>query len=124
MGKGRKERIVFFSDQAKVYLKKYLRTRGPFPTMALFVQSKSPHNRMGPRSIQNEIAKIARNAGIDQRVFPHLLRHSFATHGLKSGMSLKTLQELMGHSKIDTTMVYLDSDMATTVYEYQRAHCQ
>jgi integrase/recombinase XerD len=106
VGKGNKERTVYFSEKAKVYIKKYLVSRGSFESSALFITSKAPHERLGGRSIEKEIGTIADRAKLDKHIFPHLLRHSFATQGSRSGRSLITLQNLMGHSKLDTTMVY------------------
>jgi integrase/recombinase XerD len=120
IGKGNKERVVYFSDKAKVYIKKYLAVRGSFEASALFIASKRPHARMGRRSIEQEIGRIAEHAGLDKHVFPHLLRHSFATQGSKSGMSLTTLQELMGHSKIETTLGYVDADHEAAAYEHRK----
>lgn len=120
IGKGNKERIVRFSEKTKVYIKKYLAVRGSFEDPALFIRSKSPHTRMGRRSIEQEIGRIAERAGLDKHVFPHLLRHSFATQGSRSGMSITTIQELMGHSKIETTMGYVDTDQETAAYEHKK----
>ena len=120
IGKGNAERIVFFSAKAKVYIKKYLAVRGFTESSALFITSKLPKARMGHRSIQNEIKTIAIKAGIDRSVFPHLLRHSFASIGLNSGMSINTIQELMGHSKIDTTMIYARMDRENAKFEYKK----
>ncbi len=120
IGKGNKERIVYFSDKSRIYIKKYLAVRGYFESQALFITSKSPHERMGRRSIEQEINKISDNANLEKRVFPHLLRHSFATQGSRSGMSLTSLHELMGHSKIETTLIYVDSDQETAAYEHHK----
>lgn len=120
IGKGNKERVVYFSDKSRIYIKKYLAVRGSFEDPALFITSKSPHARMGRRSIEQEISRIAQNARLDKRVFPHLLRHSFATQGAKSGMSLQALHDLLGHSSINTTMVYVDDDPETAAFEHKR----
>lgn len=120
IGKGNKERVVHFSEKAKVYIKKYMSVRGSFESPALFITSKAPHARMGRRSIEQEIGRIADRASIGKHVFPHLLRHSFATQGSKGGMSVTTIQELMGHSKIETTMGYVDTDKETAAYEHKK----
>ena len=120
IGKGNKERIVYFSEKAKVYIKKYLAVRGSFGSPALFTTSKSPHERMGRRSIEQEIGRIADRAKLDKHVFPHLLRHSFATQGSRSGMSITAIQDLMGHSKIETTLGYVDTDKEAAAYEHKR----
>jgi integrase/recombinase XerD len=124
IGKGNKERVVYFSDRAKIYLKRYIAERGMLGTDALFITSRKPHARMGHKSIQNEIKAIARAAGISKSVYPHLLRHSFATQGLKSGMSLNVIHDLLGHEKLDTTLIYARTDQETAQYEYKKYHNQ
>ncbi len=90
IGKGNKERKVYFSIKAKILLKKYLETRKD-DNQALFVTIRAPHGRMGGRSIEREIQKIKERAGFDKSVYPHLFRHSFATHNINSGMPLQIL---------------------------------
>lgn len=120
IGKGNKERVVYFSPKAGVYIKKYLLDRPKCETEALFVTSKKPHNRMGHRSIQREIRKIADKAGLSKDVYPHLLRHSFATQGLKSGMSINVIHDLLGHDSLDTTLIYAQTDRDTAAFEYKK----
>ncbi len=120
IGKGDKERIVYFSAKAKVYLKKYLAERGIHETDALFINSKKPHGRLGHKSIEVEIKKIAGKAGINKSIYPHLLRHSFATQGLKSGVSINVIHDLLGHESLDTTLVYAQTDRDTAAYEYKK----
>lgn len=120
IGKGNKERVVYFSDKAKIYIKKYLAIRGTFETQALFIATKKPHARLGRKSIEKEIGKIAERANLDKHVFPHLLRHSFATLGAQGGMSITSLQDLMGHAKIETTLGYVDIDHQTAAYQHKR----
>lgn len=115
-GKGSKERIVLigrFAGQALgVYLQKGrpLLARGGEQArqpegQALFLNRDGL--RLSGRSIQLLIRKYALRAGLDQRVFPHLLRHTFATHLLDNGAELRVVQELLGHAKADTTQIYL-----------------
>jgi integrase/recombinase XerD len=120
VGKGNKERIVYFSDKARLYIKRYLAVRGSFESPALFITSKKPHARMGRRSIEQEIACIAKNANIDKNVYPHALRHTMATMGSRSGMSITTLAEILGHTKLETTKIYIDSDPETARYEHRK----
>lgn len=116
IGKGNKERIVYFSAKAKVYIKKYLTDRPKSNSNALFIASKSPRERLGNKSVQIEIKNISNRAGINYSVFPHLLRHSFATIGLNSGMNIDVIRDLLGHERLDTTMIYAKTSMETVNY--------
>lgn len=120
VGKGNKERVVYFSDKARLYIKKYLAVRGSFEDPALFIASKHPHARMGTRSIQQEINAIAENANVESHVHPHKLRRTFATFGSRSGMSLTSLRGILGHAKLETTMLYVDADQEAEAYEHSR----
>ncbi|APQ97816.1 site-specific tyrosine recombinase/integron integrase [Clostridium botulinum] len=119
IGKGNKERKVYFSTKAKILLKKYLLTRED-NNEALFVTSKRPHGRLGGRSIQREIKKIAKRAEIDKSIYPHLFRHSFATCKINSGMPLPVLQHIMGHENPSTTQVYAQLSEENIKYEYKK----
>ncbi len=119
IGKGNKERKVYFSTKAKILLKKYLLTRKD-DNEALFVTSKRPHGRLGGRSVQREIKKIANRAGLNKSVYPHLFRHSFATCKINSGMPLPVLQHIMGHESPSTTQVYAQLSEENIKYEYKK----
>lgn len=69
IGKGNKERIVYFSPKSKLYMKKYLADRPDSTSNALFITSKQPRNRLGNRSVQTELKHISKRAGIDYSVF-------------------------------------------------------
>jgi site-specific recombinase XerD len=77
----------------------------PLSTQALFINRNG--TRLSQRRIQLIVRKYALAAGIDARVHPHLLRHTFATHLLDGGAELRVVQELMGHSNPNTTQIYL-----------------
>lgn len=119
IGKGDKERKVYFSVKAKLLLKQYILTRND-NNPALFVTVRNPHHRLGGRSIEREIQKIAIRAGFDKAVYPHLFRHSFATFKLNAGMSLPVLQHLMGHSDPGTTQIYAELSQENIMHEYKR----
>ncbi|HCL4549727.1 integrase [Clostridium botulinum] len=119
IGKGDKERKVYFNTKAKILLKKYLLTRED-DNLALFVTSKRPHARLGGRSIQREIKKIAKRAGINKSIYSHLFRHSFATNKLNAGMPMPVIQHLMGHESPATTQIYAQLSEENVKYEYKK----
>jgi integrase/recombinase XerC len=107
-GKGRKERVVLIGRPARRALKSYLREGRPRlaagAEAALFLNRDG--GRLSTRGVQGLVRKYALAAGLDQRIFPHLLRHTFATHMLEGGADLRVLQELLGHSNINSTQIY------------------
>ena len=119
IGKGNKERIVCFNTKAKYLLKQYILSRTD-DNPALFVASKGKNIRLGGRSIEREIKKIALRANLGKAIYPHLLRHSIATHLLAAGMSLHNVQALLGHSDPKTTEIYAETSVENVVYEYKR----
>ena len=120
IGKGNKERIIFFNDKTKVYLENYLKDRKG-SSDALFTALKRPYKRVENRGIQVIINKIAQRAGFDKSVFPHLFRHSMATLGLQNGASITTIQHLLGHSSILTTEKYTQTNIDNVKYEYKHS---
>lgn len=120
IGKGNKERMVFFSQKAKLYLKKYIQSKDVSINQALFISDRKPYNRIGNRAIQREIHKIAEQAGFEKSIFPHLLRHTMATFALQSGASLTTVQTLLGHENPATTEIYAEISNDTVREEYRK----
>lgn len=126
MGKGSKERKVFFSSKAMYHLKKYLSDRKD-DCEALFVTIRKPYRRISARAIQDEFKKIADQAkplGYDKNTYPHRLRHSFATISLNAGASLHSVQRMLGHSSADTTQRYAHLDEEQVRLEHKRYHIQ
>ncbi|MFT5872802.1 MAG: integrase/recombinase XerD [Clostridium sp.] len=119
IGKGDKERVVCFNTKAKFLLQEYILSRKD-NNPALFVTSKAPHSRLGGRSIEREISNIANRANLGKAIYPHLLRHSIATHLLAAGMALHNVQALLGHSDPKTTQIYAETSIENVVYEYKR----
>jgi tyrosine recombinase XerC len=107
-GKGNKERLVLVGGRAEEALRRYL-AKGR-PRLATGAESGLFVNRDGKRLSGRSIEKIVRQhalkAGLDERVWPHLLRHSFATHLLDGGAELRVVQELLGHASAQTTQIY------------------
>jgi integrase/recombinase XerD len=118
-GKGRKERTVYFNAEAEVSLREYLKTRSD-DTDALFVSVKSPHQQLQSHALENIIKKVSRRTGIS--VFPHKLRHTFATAGLRGGMPLEQIQALLGHSDPKTTLIYAKQDQSELQHEHRRIY--
>lgn len=118
-GKGDKERTVYFNAEAEVSLRKYLDTRSD-DTDALFVSCRAPHQALQNKAIENIIAKVASRTGL--HVYPHRLRHTFATSGLRGGMPLEKLQALLGHVKPETTLIYAKLDQVDLQREHQRIY--
>lgn len=119
IGKGNKQRKVYFSTKAKILLTKYLESRKD-NNSALFVGMRCPYNRLHGRGIEVAIDKIAKRAGFDKSVYPHLFRHSFATHSINKGLSLPTLQHLMGHESSSVTLIYAQLSEDNIKHEYRK----
>lgn len=105
VGKGNKQREVYFSFKAMYHLNRYLNERND-DCEALFITERKPYRRLSKRGIQREIKKIAEGAGLENKVHPHVLRHTFATLMLNNGAELVAIQELLGHSSSETTLRY------------------
>jgi integrase/recombinase XerC len=122
-GKGRKTRIVPVGQQALNALAVWLQQRAPLAcdnTPALFLNQRG--TRLTPRSIQLRLKRWALQAGLNQHVHPHLLRHAFATHVLQSSGDLRAVQEMLGHASISTTQVYTHLDWQHLAKVYDQAH--
>lgn len=113
-GKGSKLRVVFLSEAARDWLKKYLNKRGD-ASMYLFVSHDRAKGRGGregedkpltPRSIERMVQKYAKMAGIVKKVTPHTMRHTYATDLLQNGADIRSVQAMLGHSSITTTQIY------------------
>ena len=108
VGKGNKERITFFSENAKKWLIKYIEEKkkqyANYTREVLIVNSKG--KKLTTRSLRRLISAHAHEAGIEKEITPHVFRHSFATELLNNGVDIRYLQELLGHSSIAATQIY------------------
>ncbi|MFH1399100.1 MAG: site-specific tyrosine recombinase/integron integrase [Candidatus Woesearchaeota archaeon] len=101
LGKGGKDRMFLLNDRLVKELNRYSKDNsGPY------IFSNALDEPISPRNVQKIVSKTAKKAGIKKRVTPHTLRHSFATHLLESGVSIRYIQELLGHSNLQTTQIY------------------
>jgi len=98
-GKGNKDRLVILSSKLVEELKNYLEN-----VDGLVFPGKN--DKILPRTVQKIVKLAAKKAGINKKVSPHTLRHSFATHLLEKGTDLRMIQELLGHSNLQTTQIY------------------
>lgn len=129
-GKGQKDRPVFISQEAAKWLKKYLEKRQD-QSRPLFIQYSHHSNqidntgnfrRLTTRSVQRLVSKYAKLAGINKKVSPHVLRHSFATDLLMNGADIRSVQTMLGHSDISTTQIYTHITDTHLKEIYQKFH--
>lgn len=104
LGKGGKERTVYFNARAKVHLLNYLASRTD-SQRALFVSLASPHRRLTISGVETRIRQLGKTAKIC-RIYPHKFRRTLATMAIDKGMPIEQVQRLLGHTKIDTTLHY------------------
>ena len=123
IGKGNKERVVYFSFKAMHHLRKYLKMRID-DCEALFVTERRPIRRMTNRGIQFEVDKIEQKANIQKKLTPHVMRHTFATLSMDAGIELTDLQHLMGHSNPATTLIYGTVSEERKQAAYKKFHVQ
>ena len=124
-GKGNKTRIVRVGGKALEALGDYLENE----RASLVTKKTSSHvflsirgGPLTPDRVRQIVKERAAAAGIDQNVYPHLLRHSFATHLLEGGADLRVIQELLGHSDISTTQIYTHVDRERLKSVHRKFH--
>ncbi len=127
MGKGKKERIVPFYDSLSEFLQNYIsETRA-----SIMLQNNQDHkymfvnlkgNKLTSRGIQYILNEQVKKSGLMGSVHPHTLRHSFATHLLDGGCDLRMVQELLGHSSLSTTQIYVHTTTAKLKDSYFHTH--
>ena len=124
LGKGSKERLIPVHERALSLLKQFLLVR----------QRRFPHaaegevflNRRGRRlsriQFWRDLQALAKRAGLEGRVHPHILRHTFATHLLQGGADLRSVQEMLGHSSLSTTQIYTHLEKSALKDAHRRHH--
>jgi integrase/recombinase XerC len=122
-GKGSKTRTVPVGARAREALKDWIEKRNGLAAAgekALFVGARG--RRISPAVVGVRLAAWARRRGLAERVHPHMLRHSFASHVLQSSQDLRAVQEMLGHASISTTQVYTHLDFQALAKVYDAAH--
>lgn len=124
-GKGKKERILPVGKVALAALDNYLARRhelgGDKASQAIFISQRG--NRIpDAKSIRRRIEKYAAAVGIQKKITPHTLRHTFATHMLNAGADLRSVQELLGHASLSTTQIYTHVTADRLKQVYEKAH--
>ena len=122
-GKGQKQRQVPFGGKAKTALTSWLVQRlslADETELALFVSQRG--SRLSNSSVQKRLKKLALTQGLQVNIYPHMLRHSFASHILESSRDLRAVQELLGHANLSTTQIYTHLDFQHLAGIYDKAH--
>ena len=123
-GKGSKARLLPVGAPAIQAVRCWLAARSLLARgsddPALFVNRRG--GRVSARTVQQRLARVARQRGLDQHLHPHMLRHSFATHMLEASGDLRAVQELLGHANLSTTQVYTHLDFQHLAGVYDNAH--
>jgi site-specific recombinase XerD len=134
VGKGRKERLVFISDRARIWLEKYIDRRNDEEEAAFVgyrgkgvtdhpsAKVEAQATRLTPRSIDRIVQKHTLEAGIVKNITPHSFRHSFATDLLLNGADIRSVQTLLGHSSITSTQIYTHITNQQLREVYERFH--
>ena len=121
-GKGSKHRTSYLNAKAEYMLKKYFELERPKESISdsVFVIFRKPYNGMQKGSIYARVKAIQKRSGIERSLFPHLLRHTMATHALNRGMNVAEVKEILGHEKLDTTMIYAKISHDSVKFNHKR----
>lgn len=120
VGKGGRVRLCFVDERTEKLMRKYMRTRTDNCTA--LVVSNLNKQRMTPTNVQLLIRNAAQRAGIEKKVTPHTLRHSFATNFLQNNGNMRYCQELLGHASLETTMKYTHVTNLDLEKQYKKFH--
>ena len=118
LGKGSKERPVYFDARTKIHLRNYLESRND-DNPALFVSMLKPYNRLNISGVEIRLRELGRKLDIT-KVHPHKFRRTLATRAIEKGMPIEQVQKLLGHSKIDTTMQYAMVDQENVKLSHRK----
>ena len=118
-GKGSKHRISYINARAEVSLKKY------WASMEVDIDSvistiRKPYRGVTKTQIEQIVRKIGERSGIGRNLYPHIIRHTTATMSLERGMNVTELQKMLGHEKLDTTMIYAKVSQESLRYNHRK----
>lgn len=116
-GKGSKERTTYLNERSHMYLREYLDCRTD-ENIALFVSEKAPHQRLTKSGIEDIIRRIGRKAGV--HAYPHRFRRTAATNALNRGMPVQEVAQLLGHAKLETTMIYCTVEQESVQFHHKK----
>lgn len=119
IGKGDKQRKVYFTERCKIALKNYLKSRTDNSPW-LFVSERKPHGQLGTRAVQKVVKDMKEISKLDVKLSPHIFRHTFATLALNSGMKMEILQKILGHEDMATTGIYAKLQDEIVQHEYRQ----
>ena len=121
-GKGSKHRTSYLNAKAEYMLKKYFELERPKDSISdsVFVIFRKPYNGMYKGSIYARVKAIQKRSRIERSLFPHLLRHTMATDALNRGMNVAEVKEILGHEKLDTTMIYAKISHDSVKFNHKR----
>ncbi len=123
IGKGNKERLVMLGSAALSMLKNYIGDAGYDRRSSVeYIFRNKFGKQLNVKTVQTDISTLAKIAGINRDVTPHILRHSFATHMLDAGADLRSVQELLGHASLSTTQIYTHVTPDRLKKAYEKAH--
>lgn len=117
-GKGSKERKVYLNDRTNLYMREYLQSRTD-ENEALFASIREPHRRLTKAGIESIIRETGKRAGVEKS-HPHRFRRTSATNALNRGMPLQEVAQLLGHKKVETTMLYCTVDQESVKYHHAK----
>lgn len=118
-GKGNKHRTSYLNARSKVALEKYSASRSD-DCESLIVTKKKPYRVLKKNGIENVVRNIGKRSGIDRPLYPHLLRHTTATDALDRGMNVAEVQKILGHQKLDTTMIYAKASQENVKHNHKK----
>jgi len=118
-GKGDKYRLVYFSVKCKIYLLEYIQNRNG-DSEYLIIGERKPYLPLTKAGLEKIVKRIAVRTNIKKSIYPHIFRHTFATLALQRGMDITIIQQLLGHTEINTTQIYAKTNTKQLQVAYEK----